>query len=137
MTTKLGIAPGISDSGSSVPGFLQSSMQISGGNSVGNVQRPVGNIMQSASKTTESTLLDQKRDGSLHTHSKHESLASNGTPDVALGSHSEKVISSFLQNPILKTEDTELGDMVCARSCRLLCNFFSWWFILLIVYNLY
>lgn len=101
MAMKLGIAPGIFDSGSIIPGSLQSSMQMTGGNSGGNVQGTVGNIMQMTSKTTESTLLGQKGDGSLHTL--------KGTPDVAVGTRSEKVISSFLQN--LTSEDTELGDM--------------------------
>ena len=113
MATKLGIAPGIFDSGSIIPGSLQSSMQMTGGNSGGSVQGTAGNIMQMKSKATESTLPGQKGDGSLHTL--------KGTPDVAVGTRSEKVIGSFLQN--LTSEDTDLGDMVCT-SCRLLCNFF-------------
>lgn len=111
MMTKLGISPVLADSQSPIARSLQSSIPVISGNSAGNVQNTGGNFLQLASKASESTLHGQTGDESSHIHPKNESFASKGTTDVALGSHSEKVVSNFLQDPILKNEEIELGDM--------------------------
>ncbi|KAF8412458.1 hypothetical protein HHK36_000422 [Tetracentron sinense] len=86
MMMKFGIVPGINQS--ILPGSLQSSMSKINETSM---QNPIGNLMQLASRTPEH--------------------ASQGPLDTSLHSRSEKVISSFLQNPVLKGEDVELNDM--------------------------
>jgi hypothetical protein len=50
--------------------------------------------------------------GNIGSGSTYENFASKGTAiDSPFGSRTEKVLSSFLQNPVLKGEDTE-NDLV-------------------------
>ncbi|XP_058085719.1 uncharacterized protein LOC131233130 isoform X2 [Magnolia sinica] len=109
--TKIGIAPG-SVSQSIIPGSLQSSMNMTTGTSDGNVQKTVRNAMQLTTKSTESASYGVRDEG-LHEDFKYESFALKGSPsETPLGSRSEKVISSFLQNPALKNGDeTEIGEL--------------------------
>ncbi|XP_077247250.1 dynamin isoform X2 [Tasmannia lanceolata] len=91
MMMKLGIVPGLSGVQSVIPGSLQGGLQMI--TSERNVQTQIGNILQLGSKTTESA----------------SKMVPSGT---AIGSRSEKVISSFLQNPILKIkEETERNEL--------------------------
>ncbi|KAJ4956342.1 hypothetical protein NE237_013125 [Protea cynaroides] len=106
---QFGIVPGLQVDQNMVPGSLQRSLGMMNETSP---QNPIGNIMQSASKTLEHTSQGLSREGTLNMGSKNESFTSKGASvDTILGSRSEKVVSSFLQNPILKDEDVELNDL--------------------------
>ncbi|XP_077234312.1 uncharacterized protein LOC143876494 [Tasmannia lanceolata] len=111
MMMKLGIVPGLSGSQAVIPGSLQGGMQMI--TSDRNAQTQMGNIFQLESKTTESASHGLRRDGTLNTESKYESFASKGAlSETSLSSRSEKAISSFLQNPVLKNkEETELTEL--------------------------
>ncbi|XP_043715285.1 uncharacterized protein LOC122663718 isoform X2 [Telopea speciosissima] len=106
---KFGIVPGLQVGQKFLPGSLQSSLSMINETSM---QNPIGNIMQSASKTLEHTSQGLSREGTLNMGSKYEAFTSKeASVDTFLGTRSEKVVSSFLQNPILKKEDVELNEL--------------------------
>ncbi|KAL5728442.1 hypothetical protein ACHQM5_001524 [Ranunculus cassubicifolius] len=73
---------------------------------------PLGNIVPLASKVSGITSQVHSRDGNFDMGSTYESFASQKFPlDTSFGSRTEKVISGFLQSPLLKDEaDIHLND---------------------------
>lgn len=115
MMVKLGILPSFPFDQSNISGSLQSGIRLVSGTSDSNVQSSVTNIMQLVTKTTESMPHGPSKDGSSNVVPKQESFSLKGTPsEASIGSRSEMVIRSFLQSPILKTDETGHNDMVCA-----------------------
>ncbi|XP_010275464.1 PREDICTED: uncharacterized protein LOC104610510 isoform X2 [Nelumbo nucifera] len=99
MMMKFGNIPGL-PSQNVLPGSLQSSMSMINDTSM---QNQIGNIMQSASKTMENTSQFPSKAVGMSTGSKYASSL-----DTSLGSRTEKVISNFLQNSVLK-DGEEIG----------------------------
>lgn len=108
---KIGTVPGLSMGQSMLPPSLQSSIS---GMSETPMQNPVGNITSlTASKTLEHTAQVQTKDGSLGIRSyKHN--APKGMPSETSVGRTEKVISSFLQNPAFGVDED--NESVCYRS---------------------
>ena len=94
MMVKFGIAPELPIGQGALSSSLQGGMSMMSNSSV---QNPMGSIMQLATK-----LPDQTSEGVLGFGNKSTSV------DTAVGSRTEKVLSSFLQNPILKGEGNEV-----------------------------
>lgn len=109
MMLKFGIAPNLPIGQGALPASLQSGMSMM--NQSLN-QNPVGSIMQLGTKLPEDTSQILPGYGNIGSGSTYENMPSKGTPiDSPFGSRTEKVLSSFLQNPALKGEDTELNDL--------------------------
>ncbi|XP_052171223.1 uncharacterized protein LOC127787292 isoform X3 [Diospyros lotus] len=103
MMMKFGITPNLPLDQGLIPASLQGGM-------ISSNQNPVGNIMQLATTAPEHATQGLTRDGNSSSDS--SSFTSNKPPgDPSYGSRTEKVISDFLQNPILKrdNEPNELG----------------------------
>ncbi|GMQ04696.1 hypothetical protein CsSME_00050030 [Camellia sinensis var. sinensis] len=106
MMMKFGIAPNLSLGRGLIPPSLQSGMMPSN-------QSPIGSIMQLATKVPDQTPQSLPTDGNLISGASYETFASKQpSPDTSYGSRTEKVISGFLQNPILKDEDSGQNNMV-------------------------
>ncbi|KAI3973743.1 hypothetical protein MKX01_031163 [Papaver californicum] len=102
---KVGTVPGLSMGQSMLPPSLQSSL---GAMSETSVQNPLGNITSLTSKTLEHTAQVQTKDGSLAIGSAYKHNAPKGLPSETSFGRTEKVISSFLQNPAFRgDEDNE------------------------------
>ncbi|OVA17191.1 hypothetical protein BVC80_1309g6 [Macleaya cordata] len=109
MMMKFGTIPGLSIGQSMLPPSLQSSMNLITETSM---QNPTGNIMSLTSKTLEHVSQGQTKDGGLDIGSVYKPFATKGTPsETSFGSRTEKVISSFLQNPAFGDEDSQLNEM--------------------------
>ncbi|XXG43749.1 hypothetical protein AAC387_Pa01g3717 [Persea americana] len=116
MMVKLGILPSFPFDQSNIPGSLQSGVRLISGTSDSNLQSSVTNIMQLVTKTAESMPHGPSKDGSSNVVPKQESFSLKGTPsEASVGSRSEMVIRSFLQSPILKTDETEHNDMAARQ----------------------
>lgn len=116
MMIKFGIAPNISLGQGTLPASLQSGMnmlnQPSNQNPMNMLnqpfnQNPMGSIMQLGTAVPSPTFQGQPSDGNLSIGS---SNATKGL-DTAFGTRTEKVLTGFLQNPVLKEEGTELNDL--------------------------
>lgn len=111
--TKVMLKFGISPTSPIGQGTLQASLQ--GGMSMMNESlnpNPMGNIMQLGTTLPEHTSQGLPGFGNIGSGSTNENFASKGSPnDSPFGSRTEKVISSFLKNPVLEGEDTELNDL--------------------------
>ncbi|MCL7037958.1 hypothetical protein MKW94_009986 [Papaver nudicaule] len=94
--SKIGTVPGLSMGQSMLPPFLQSSISAM---SETPVQNPVGITTSSISKTLEHTAQIQTKDGSLGVGSAYKHNVPKGMPSESSFGRTEKVISSFLQNP--------------------------------------
>lgn len=109
MMRKFGIASNLPVGQGALPVSFQSGMSMMNQSFS---QNPMGSIMQLATKLPEDTSQILPGYGNIGSGSTYENMASNGTPiDSPFGSRTEKVLSSFLQNPALKGEDTELNDL--------------------------
>lgn len=105
MMMKFGIAPNLSLGKGLIPPSLQSGMMPSN-------QSPIGSIMQLATKVPDQTPQGLPTDGNLISGASYETFASKQPSlDTSYGSRTEKVISGFLQNPILKDEDSGQNNM--------------------------
>ncbi|XP_052171222.1 uncharacterized protein LOC127787292 isoform X2 [Diospyros lotus] len=103
MMMKFGITPNLPLDQGLIPASLQGGM-------ISSNQNPVGNIMQLATTAPEHATQGLTRDGNSSSDS--SSFTSNKPPgDPSYGSRTEKVISDFLQNPILK-RDNEPNELV-------------------------
>lgn len=72
-----------------------------------------GNPLPIAENNTRA-LIAMKNDESCEAESKSISDFNETSPENPIISHSEKVVSSFLQNPLLKNEKAiELNELVC------------------------
>ncbi|XP_052307587.1 uncharacterized protein LOC7462000 isoform X3 [Populus trichocarpa] len=107
MMTKLGIAPNLSIGQGALPMSLQSGVSMLTESSI---QNPLGNITQLARKLPDQTSQSLYGYGNVSSHSSSESSTSKGS-DTSFGSRTEKVISSFLQNPILKEDGTDINEL--------------------------
>ncbi|KAG6780685.1 hypothetical protein POTOM_013553 [Populus tomentosa] len=107
MMTKLGIAPNLSIGQGALPMSLQSGVSMLTESSI---QNPLGNITQLARKLPDQTSQSLFGYGNVSSHSSSESSTSKGS-DTSFGSRTEKVISSFLQNPILKEDGTDINEL--------------------------
>ncbi|CAK7356290.1 unnamed protein product [Dovyalis caffra] len=109
MMTKLGLAPNLSIGQGALPMSLQSGMSMANESSV---QNPLGSIAQLATKFPDQTSQGLYGYGNVSSHSSDESSTSKGSLlDNSFGSRTEKVISSFLQNPILKDDGTNINEV--------------------------
>ncbi|KAA8522175.1 hypothetical protein F0562_012848 [Nyssa sinensis] len=99
MMKKFGLSPNLSLGQGMLPASLQSGMSMINEPSI---QNPMGSIMQLATKVPDAS----------NAGSTYETFASNSPPiDSSYGSRTEKVIGNFLQNPILKDEDSKLNEL--------------------------
>lgn len=110
---KFGIAPNLPIGQGALPVSLQGGMSMVN-QSLG--QNPMGSAMQLGTKGPEGThqgLPGYENIGSVLSYN----LASKGTPtDTPFSSRTEKVISGFLQNPVLKgEEETKLNNLVSTK----------------------
>ncbi|CAK7356288.1 unnamed protein product [Dovyalis caffra] len=110
MMTKLGLAPNLSIGQGALPMSLQSGMSMANDSSV---QNPLGSIAQLATKFPDQTSQGLYGYGNVSSLSSDESSTSKGSLlDNSFGSRTEKVISSFLQNPILKDDGTNINEVM-------------------------
>ncbi|GFZ15372.1 hypothetical protein Acr_24g0015620 [Actinidia rufa] len=99
MMMKFGISPTLSLDKGLIPASLQSGMMPSN-------QNPTGIIKQLATKVPDPTSQSFPAGSSETFASKNPSLS------PSYGSRTEEVISSFLQSPLLKDENSELNELV-------------------------
>ncbi|KAI8534626.1 hypothetical protein RHMOL_Rhmol10G0105000 [Rhododendron molle] len=104
MMMKFGIAPNLSLDQGLIPASLQSSIMPSN-------QNPVGSIMQLATQAPDHTSQSFATGGNLSAGS-FETFASKKPPlKPSYGSRTEEVIGSFLRNPLLGDEGSELNEL--------------------------
>ncbi|KAA8526017.1 hypothetical protein F0562_007883 [Nyssa sinensis] len=109
MMMKFGMFPNLSLGQGILPASLQSGLSMINEPSS---QNPIGNIMQLATKVSDHASQVLPRVGNSNAGSTYETFASKIPPlNSSCGSQTEKVIGSFLQNPILKDEDSELNEL--------------------------
>lgn len=114
MMTKFGISPNLPILQGAIPSSLQSGIGVMNDSSS---QNPVGNIMQMATKPADYATQGLPGYGNKGTGSTYDNFTSTSSPvDTPFGSRTEKVLSSFLQSPVLKGEDSELSEVVCTGS---------------------
>lgn len=105
MMTKFGVFPNLSISQGALPSSLQRGVSLV---TEPSSQNKLGSITQLATKLPDQT------SQSLLGYGNTGNFTSKTTPaDTSFGSRTEKVLSSFLQNPILKGDDTDLIEEVC------------------------
>lgn len=124
MMMKFGIVPNLPIGQGSLSSSLQGGMSMLKNSSS---QNPVGSIMQIATKLPDHTSqglagYDSKRTDSSYVNT----IAKNTSIDTAFGSRTEKVLSNFLQNPVLKGEGSELNEVVCYGWNKFICRMFAW-----------
>ncbi|XP_015867083.3 uncharacterized protein LOC107404625 [Ziziphus jujuba] len=109
MMMKVGIVPNLPIDQGAISSSLQGGMNIINASST---QNPMGSIMQLATKQTDDTSQGMLGHGNKTTGSVHETFMSKNTSaDSTFGSRTEKVINSFLQNPVLKREENETNEV--------------------------
>lgn len=102
---KFGLAPNLSLDQGLIPASLQRSIMPPN-------QNPVGSIMQLASQVPDHTSQSFPTGGNLNAGS-YDTIASKKPPlKPSYGSRTEEVIGSFLRNPLLKDEGSELNELV-------------------------
>ncbi|KAK0586520.1 hypothetical protein LWI29_008306 [Acer saccharum] len=107
---KFGMGPNLSIGQGTLPMSLQSGMGLT--NEPSN-QSPMANLMQLATKVPDYTSQVLPATGNQTTGSTYEEFAHKSTStavDTSFG-RTEKVLSNFLQNPILKQEGTDLNEV--------------------------
>nr|XP_029119988.1 uncharacterized protein LOC105043758 isoform X3 [Elaeis guineensis] len=105
----VGSVPGLSSAPSIIPGSAQSSITMLNGTFDKKVQSSSGSVLDLESETTGSTFQHARFDESPHQEPTHNSYESNRTmSEKSIGSHTEKVINNFLQNPLFRN-DEEMG----------------------------
>lgn len=109
MMTKFGIAPNLPILQGAIPSSLQSGIGIMNDSSS---QNSVGNITQMATNPPDYTSQGLPGYGNKVAHSTYENFTSTSSPvDKPFGSRTEKVLSSFLQSPVLKGEESDLNEV--------------------------
>lgn len=113
----VGSIPGLSSASSVIPGSAQSSITMLSGTFDKKVQSSSGSVLDVESNTTGSTFQHARSDESPHQVPTYNSYESKGTQsEKSIGSHTEKVIDNFLQNPLFRNdEEMELNEVVCRR----------------------
>lgn len=111
---KFGIAPKLPIGHDAISSSFQSGMGMMSGSPV---QNPTGSIQQLATKLPEHyPSKGVPGFGNKTIGSNHETFVPKNTSvDSPFASRTEQVISSFLQNPILKGEEREPNEVVCNR----------------------
>lgn len=96
-----------------IPGSVQNSVDVLRGTSGGNVQSSISSLLEPASNITGSKVQLSRGNGSSHRDPLHIPYGSTGTPSsTSHGSRTEKVLDSFLQNPLFKQgEDVEVNEL--------------------------
>lgn len=108
MMSKFGMGPNLPISPGALPGSLQSGMGLM---NAPLSQSAIGNITQMGTSLDNSSHMLSGY-GNMGSRSS-QSFASSSSTDLTIQSQTEKVISNFLQNPVLKQgDDTELNDLV-------------------------
>ncbi|XP_044484524.1 uncharacterized protein LOC123210314 isoform X2 [Mangifera indica] len=108
LVMKFGMSPNLSVGQGVLPMSLQTGMGLT--NETSN-QNPIGNIMQLSSKIPEHTSQVLPGYGNMDTGSTFEKIAYKSTPVDASFGRTEKVLSSFLQNPVLKEERSDINEV--------------------------
>lgn len=112
MMTKIGLSPSLAFSQGAFPQSLQSAVS-----TVNTNQSSAGSMMQLATKSTDQVSQGQPEPQPVQIGSDFENNPLRGTAvGSAFGSRTEKVISNFLQNPLLKGEGGGLDEAVCTDS---------------------
>lgn len=112
--TKFGMAPNLSIGQRAFPASLQGGLNMTNMPSNANQIR---NPMQLTPKLPGSISSGLPGLGTMGLGSSHESFSATSFPedsDPSVTSRTEKVLNNFLQNPVLKQEDSELNDLVCS-----------------------
>jgi len=109
--TKFGLSPSLALNQPAFPPSLQNAV-----NTVNTNQSSAGSMMQLATKSTDpvSHGLAGSRPVQIRSDLENTPLRSTAV-DSAFGSRTEKVISNFLQNPVLKGEGEGLDEAVCTH----------------------
>ncbi|XP_030471094.1 uncharacterized protein LOC115689240 isoform X1 [Syzygium oleosum] len=110
--TKFGMAPNLSIGQGAFPASLQGGLNMT--NMPSNANQ-IGNPMQLTPKLPGSISSGLPGLGTMGLGSSHESFSATSFPkdlDPSVTSRTEKVLNNFLQNPVLKQEDSELNDLV-------------------------
>ncbi|XP_010053526.2 uncharacterized protein LOC104441956 isoform X1 [Eucalyptus grandis] len=108
---KFGMAPNLSIGQGALPASLQGGLNMM--NMPSNANQ-IGNPMQLGPKLAENISPRLPGLGTMGLGSSHESISSPSVPehsDPSTASRTEKVLNDFLQNPVLKQEDSELKDL--------------------------
>ncbi|XP_027083297.1 uncharacterized protein [Coffea arabica] len=104
---RFGIAPSLPAVKGALPESLQGGLSMTSHRSISN---PLGTVAQVAKKAPE--LKRQGLPGDASTVSSDETEAYKSTPlNASYSSQTEKVLSNFLQNPLLKDEDREVNEL--------------------------
>lgn len=111
MMMKFGIGPKLPTGQGALPSSLQEGMGMPNNYSS---QNPLGSIYQLATKLSEQESQGLSGYASKSSDSTSANATSTSTSiDTAFGSRTEKVLSNFLQNPVLKGEESEHKEAVC------------------------
>ncbi|KAL6985896.1 hypothetical protein U1Q18_019269 [Sarracenia purpurea var. burkii] len=106
MMMKFGIVPNLPlDQTLNIPASLKRGMMLSN-------QDPMGSIMQLATKPTVRTSCILPTDGNSNAGSSETLVPKTLSINPPYGSRTEEVLGSFLQNPLLKDEDSEQNELV-------------------------
>ncbi|XP_027080861.1 uncharacterized protein LOC113779906 isoform X1 [Coffea eugenioides] len=104
---RFGIAPSLPAVKGALPESLQGGLSMTSHRSISN---PLGTVAQVAKKAPE--VKRQGLPGDASTVSSDETEAYKSTPlNASYSSQTEKVLSNFLQNPLLKDEDREVNEL--------------------------
>lgn len=110
--TKFGMAPNISIGQGAFPASLQGGLNMT---NIPSNANQIGNPMQLAPKLPGSISPGLPGLGTMGMGSSHESFSATSFPeDPSITSRTDKVLNNFLQNPVLKQEDSKLNDLVCS-----------------------
>lgn len=108
---KSGMPTGLSIGQDILPASLQAGMKTEA-----SIQNPVGIANPLELKVPHSSslgLLTDRNTNSLSSHEKDSSTANISSSDASYSSRTEKVISNFLQSPLVKDEDSTTNKPVC------------------------
>ncbi|EOY24214.1 Dynamin-like 120 kDa protein, putative isoform 1 [Theobroma cacao] len=106
---KFGMAPKLPFSEGSFPVSFQSSLTT---RNEPYIQSPLGNMKQMVTKLPDPTSQGLPGPANVGRDSAYEKLSSKYPTETSYGSRTEKVLSSFLQNPVLKEDKTSLNELV-------------------------
>ncbi|EEF30599.1 uncharacterized protein LOC8267951 isoform X2 [Ricinus communis] len=110
MMTKVGMSPNLSISQGGFPMSMQSGISTLSGPLI---QNPLGSITQLAPQLPDQTSQSMHGFGNMSPRPSYGNSASiSSLGDTPFGSRTEKVLSSFLQNSMLKEDNTNLDEVV-------------------------
>ena len=76
------------------------------------IQSSLGNMKQMLSKLPDPTSQSLHGPGNMSRGSAYEKISSKSPTVTSFGSRTEKVLNSFLPNPVLKEDETRLNELV-------------------------